>query len=118
MKNLQLREYDLKLVMTPGLMPSVLYRKTIELPGLMLSRATDILINLMMRKFQMIVSTSQTRTILIQVSKLLAVRNSSDKIDLVGKISTKAQAPADPFLDQLSKDLVEYEKQGPNIPLL
>ena len=53
-----------------------------------------------------------------EVAKLLAVRNSSDKIDLVGKISTKAQAPADPFLDQLSKDLVEDEKQGPNIPLL
>ena len=65
MKNLELREYDLKLVLTPGLMPSVLYRKTMELPGLMLSRATDILINLIMRKFQMIVSTSQTRTILI-----------------------------------------------------
>ena len=34
---------------------------------------------------------------------------------MVGKISTKAQAPADPFLDQLSKDLVEDEKQGSNI---
>ena len=50
-----------------------------------------------------------------EVAKLLAVRNSPDKIDLVGKISTKAQAPADPFLDQLSKDLVEDEKQGSNI---
>ena len=50
-----------------------------------------------------------------QVAKLLAVRNSPDKIDLVGKISTEAQAPADAFPDQLSKDLAEDEKQGPNI---
>ena len=42
-----------------------------------------------------------------QVAKLLAVRNSPDKIDLVGKISTEAQAPADPFLDELSKELAE-----------
>ena len=54
-----------QIVLTPGLMPSVLYKKTMELPGLMLSRATDILIPLRMRKFQMIVSESQTRTILI-----------------------------------------------------
>ena len=50
-----------------------------------------------------------------EVAKLLAVRNSPGKIDLVGKIPTEAQAPADLFLDQLSKDLVEDEKQGPNI---
>ena len=50
-----------------------------------------------------------------EVAKLLAVRNSPDKIDLVGKISTESQAPTDPFLDQLSKDLAENEKQGPNI---
>ena len=31
------------------------------------------------------------------VAKLLSVRNSPDKIDLVGKISTEALAPADPF---------------------
>ena len=37
------------------------------------------------------------------------------QINLVVKISTEAQAPADPFLDQLSKDLAEDEKQGPNI---
>ena len=53
-----------------------------------------------------------------EVAKLLAVRNSPDKIELDSKISTEVQAPADPFLDQLSKDLVEDEKQGPNIPLL
>ena len=34
---------------------------------------------------------------------------------MIGKISTEAQAPADSFLDQLSKDLAEDEKQGPNI---
>ena len=49
-----------------------------------------------------------------EVAKLLAVRNSPDKIDLVGKISTESQAPTEPFLDQLSKDLAEDEKQGPN----
>ena len=50
------------------------------------------------------------------VTKLLAVRYSPDKkIDLIGKISTKSQAPTDPFLDQISKDLAEYEKQGCNI---
>ena len=37
------------------------------------------------------------------------------QINLVVKISTEAQAPADPFLDQLSKDLTGDEKQGPNI---
>ena len=42
-----------------------------------------------------------------QVAKLLAVRNSADKMDLVGKVSTEAQAPADPFLDQRSKELAE-----------
>ena len=50
-----------------------------------------------------------------EVAKLLAVRNSPDKIDLVGKISTESQALTDHFLDQLSKDLAEDEKQGPNI---
>ena len=45
-----------------------------------------------------------------EVAKLLAVRNLQDKIDLVGKISTKSQARTDPFLDQLSKDLAEDEK--------
>ena len=50
-----------------------------------------------------------------EVAKLLAVRNSPDKIELDSKISTEVQAPADPFLDQLSKDLVEDEKQGSNI---
>ena len=50
-----------------------------------------------------------------EAAKLLAVRNSPDKIDLVGKISTEAQAPADAFPNQLSKDLAEDEKQGPNI---
>ena len=49
-----------------------------------------------------------------EVDKLLAVRSSPDKIDLVGKISTESQAPTDPFLDQLSTDLAEDEKQGPN----
>ena len=46
---------------------------------------------------------------------MLAVGNSPDEIDLIGKISTEVQAPADPFLDQLFKDLTEDEKQGPNI---
>ena len=50
-----------------------------------------------------------------EVAKLLAARNSPNKRDLVGKISTGSQAPTDPFLDQLSKDLAEDEKQGPNI---
>ena len=45
-----------------------------------------------------------------EVAKLLAVRNLQDKIDLVGKISTKSQARTDPFLDQLSKNLAEDEK--------
>ena len=48
-------------------------------------------------------------------AKLLAARNSPDKIDLVGIISTESQAPTDPFLDQLSKDFTEDEKHGPNI---
>ena len=51
----------------------------------------------------------------IEVVKLLTARNSLDKIDLAGKISTESQAPTDPFLDQLSKDLAEDEKRGPNI---
>ena len=34
---------------------------------------------------------------------------------MVGKIFTEAQTLADPFLEQLSKDLAEDEKQGPNI---
>ena len=34
---------------------------------------------------------------------------------MVGKIFTESQAPTDPFLDQLSKNLAEHEKQGPNI---
>ena len=42
-----------------------------------------------------------------EVAKLLAVRNSPGKIDLVGKNSIKSHAPTDPFLDQLSKDLAE-----------
>ena len=50
-----------------------------------------------------------------EVAKLLAARNSPKEVDLVGKISTESQAPTDPFLDQLSKDLAEDEKQGPNI---
>ena len=49
-----------------------------------------------------------------EIAKLLAVRNFPDKIDLVGKIFTEAQTLADPFLEQLSKDLAEDEKQGPN----
>ena len=49
-----------------------------------------------------------------EAAKLLAVRNSPDKIDLVGKIFTKSQAPTDPFQDQLSKDLAEDEKQCPD----
>ena len=51
----------------------------------------------------------------IEVAKLLAARNSPDKIDLVGKIYTESQAPTDSFLYQLSKDLAEDKKQGPNI---
>ena len=50
-----------------------------------------------------------------ELTKLFAVRNSPDKIGLAGKIFTKSQAPPDPFLDQLSKDLEKDEKQGPNI---
>ena len=34
-----------------------------------------------------------------EFAKLLAVRNSPDKIDLDGKISTESQAPTDLFLD-------------------
>ena len=34
---------------------------------------------------------------------------------MVGKISTESQAPTDPFLGQLSKDLTEDGKQDPNI---
>ena len=47
-------------ILAPGLMPSVLCRKTMELPWQMPSRATDMLIPLMMTKFQMIISVSQT----------------------------------------------------------
>ena len=50
-----------------------------------------------------------------EVAKLVAARNSPNQIDLIGKISTESQAPTDPFLDQLAKDLTEDEKQGPNI---
>ena len=50
-----------------------------------------------------------------EVAKLLAARNSPNQIDLIGKISTESQAPTDPFLDQLAKDLAEDEKQGPII---
>ena len=39
-----------------------------------------------------------------EVAKLFAVRNSADKIDFVGKISTESQTPTDLFLDQLPKD--------------
>ena len=46
---------------------------------------------------------------------MLAVRNSADRINLSGKISTESKAPTDSFLDQLSKDLAEDEKQGPSI---
>ena len=42
-----------------------------------------------------------------EVAKLVVVRNSPDKIDLVGKVSTESQAPTDSFLDQLSRDLAE-----------
>ena len=48
-----------------------------------------------------------------EVAKILAARNSPDKIDLAGKISTESKALIDPFLDQLSKDLTEDESQGP-----
>ena len=48
-----------------------------------------------------------------EVAKLLAARNSPDKIDLVGKISISIST--DLFLEQLPKDLAEDEKQGPNI---
>ena len=50
--------------MTPGLIPRMLYKKTMAFPGLMLSMAIDMLITLMM-KLQVMVSASQTRTILI-----------------------------------------------------
>ena len=50
-----------------------------------------------------------------EVAKLLAARNFPEKLDLVGKISTESQAPTDPFLDQLSKDLAEHGKQSTNI---
>ena len=50
-----------------------------------------------------------------EVVKLLAARNSRGKIDLVGKISTESQTQTDTFLNQLSKDLAEDEKQSPNI---
>ena len=50
-----------------------------------------------------------------EVAKLLVTRNSPDKIDLVGKISTESYVSIDLFLEQLSKDLAEDEKQGPNI---
>ena len=45
----------------------------------------------------------------------ISIKNSPDEIDLVGKTTTESLAPTDPFLDQLSKDLTEDEKQGPNI---
>ena len=103
-----------------GLMSRVLCRKPMELTGLMLSGETDMLMPLMlimmMMIFQMIVSASQIRAILIlKMLKMLAARNSPDKIDLVGIISTESQAPTDPFLDQFSKDFTEDEKHGPNI---
>ena len=44
---------------------------------------------------------------------MLAARNSPDKIDLAGKISTASKALIEPFLDQLNKDLTEDESQGP-----
>ena len=52
-----------------------------------------------------------------EIVTLLTARNSPDKIDLAGKISTKSEAPADPFLDQLSTDLAEDEKKRPSISL-
>ena len=50
-----------------------------------------------------------------EVAKLLGVRNSPNKIYLVSKISTESHGPTDPFLQQLSTDLAEDEKQGPDI---
>ena len=76
-----------------------------ELPGLMLSREIP----------DESISIPDQDYLDTAVAKLFAVRNSQDEIDLVAKISTEAQAPADPSLDQLSKDLAEDEKQGPNI---
>ena len=40
---------------------------------------------------------------------MLAAKNSPDKLDLSGKISTKSKAQIDPFLDQFSIDLAEDE---------
>ena len=93
----------------------MLYRKTMAFPRLMPSMATDMLITLMM-KFQVIVSASQTRTILILrwLSCLLA-EIPQIKIDLVSKISTESHASTNPFLDELSKDLAEDKKQGHNL---
>ena len=50
-----------------------------------------------------------------EVAKLLGVRNSSNKIYLVSKISTESHGPTDPFLEQLSTDFAEDEIQGPDI---
>ena len=44
---------------------------------------------------------------------MLTARNSPDKIDLAGKISTESKALIEPFLDQLNKHLTEDENQGP-----
>ena len=46
---------------------------------------------------------------------MLAAKNSPDKLDLSGKISTKSKAQIDPFLNQFSIDLAEDENQGPSI---
>lgn len=50
MKNLQLKNYKIKLVVTPGIMPSF-HRRTMAMPALIPNRETDMLIPLMI-KFQ------------------------------------------------------------------
>ena len=84
-----------------------------ELPRIMPSRATDMLIPLMM-KFQMITSTSQTRTILILKLLRCLLPEIPQKKQIWLVKSPPNQTLTDFFLDQLSKDFGEDEKQDPN----
>lgn len=97
------QDQEFKLVLTPGLMPRVLYKKkTIILSGLMPSRASDILIPLIIMKFQMIASASKTRAILmLRLLRWLLTEILTIKIDLAGKISNESKALTESFLDQL-----------------
>ena len=65
MKKLQLNKKELKLVLIPWLMARVA-QEDHAVSSLILSRRIDLLIPLIMMRFQMIISVSQTRIILIQ----------------------------------------------------